>query len=296
MVKINMSEVVQTIKESIGNKSFTSTTSSNNTIRINKTEYENLTTANSKVQEQQKEIADLRFQVLVLEEKIALLTYKRFVHSSEKHGDDRQASLFNEDEVAKTEATDDENADDKTHVKEHDRKKAGRKPLPENLPRKTILNDLDDAEKHCVCGKELVRIGEDTNEKLVVVPMQVYVEQTVTPKYVCPCCGKAKDDEDAPCTIRTAPARPAILPGSIATAQLLAYVFIAKFCDGLPYYRLEKQFERIGVSISRQDMANWQVAVFEKLTILFQLMTDHLKTGKVLRMDETTVHRQLVAA
>jgi transposase len=115
------------------------------------------------------------------------------------------------------------------------------------------------------------------------------VEKTVTPKYVCPCCNKATDDEDAPCNIRTAQPRPALLPGSIASEKLLAYIFIAKFCDGLPYYRLEKQFDRIGVPVSRQDMANWQVSAFEKLTILFRLMMDHLKSGKVLRMDETTV-------
>jgi transposase len=294
-----MAMIVEQKKEVLGGNSSEQSAASTvktNTIIIDKTEYETVTAERLKVQELQKAITELKsenaeliLQVVALEEKIALLLYKRFVRSSEKYEDDKQASLFNEDEAVKPEPVDETACDSEIPVKEHTRNKPGRKPIPENLPRKIIMNDLRDEEKHCVCGKELINIGEDTAERLVIIPQQVYVERTVTPKYVCPCCGKAKGDEDAPSNIRTAPLPPVLLPGSIASAALLAYIFIAKFCDGLPYYRLEKQFERIGVSISRQDMVNWQVAVFERLTLLFQLMMEQLKSGNVLRMDETTV-------
>ncbi|GHT89282.1 hypothetical protein FACS1894137_18260 [Spirochaetia bacterium] len=248
----------------------------------------------TEIDELKAEIARLRTENLILQEKVDLLTYKRFVRTSEKNDDGKQASLFNEDELIKSETEEDKKTEDETPVREHTRKKPRRKPLPENLRREVTINDLSDEEKQCTCGKELVRIGEDISEKLVIVPAQIYVEQTVTPKYVCPCCRAAKGDADAPSVIHNAPTQPAILPGSVASAQLLAYIFIAKFCDGLPYYRLEKQFGRIGVSsdqrsASRQDIANWQVAVFNTLTKLFELMMAHLKTGKVLRMDETTV-------
>jgi hypothetical protein len=39
---------------------------------------------------------------------------------------------------------------------------------------------------------------------------------------------------------------------------MLAHIFTAKFVDHLPHSRQVKQFERIGVGASRQDMANWQ--------------------------------------
>jgi transposase len=278
MVKV-AEQKKQNKKETSPDNYFTTAAKANNTITINQTEYDELKSENAK----------LRIENLVLQEKVDLLTYKRFVHSSEKDENDKQASLFNEDEVPKPEVSDDTTSNNGTPVKAHTRRPPGRKPIPENLERVVVMNDLPEAEKHCICGKGLVKIGEDVNEKIVIEKPRIYVEQTVTPKYVCPCCKAAKGDEDAPCTIRTAPPRPAILPGSIAGAKLLAYIFIAKFCDGLPYYRLEKQFNRIDVTISRQDMANWQVEVFEKLTILFQLMMDHLKTGTVLRMDETSV-------
>jgi transposase len=64
---------------------------------------------------------------------------------------------------------------------------------------------------------------------------------------------------------------------------------ISKYEDHLPFYRQEKQFERIGVTISRQDMVNWQQKVHGKLRPLFELMEQTLKSGPVLRMDETTV-------
>jgi transposase len=69
----------------------------------------------------------------------------------------------------------------------------------------------------------------------------------------------------------------------------LSHVIISKYEDHLPFYRQEKQFKRIGVTISRQDMANWQQKVYEKLKPLFELMKETLKSGPVLRMDETTV-------
>jgi transposase len=264
-------------KDKTDDTSRTTSTVSNNTITINKIEYDKLQNENTR----------LKLEVLILQEKVDLLTYKRFVHSSEKQ-DGKQPFLFNEEEQIKEESKENKDTEPEIQVRAHTRK-PGRKPLPENLRREVIVNDLSDDEKHCECGAELVKIGEEVSARLVVVPAQIYVEKTVTPKYVCTHCRAAKGDADAPASIKAAQALPAILPGSIATVALLVYIFIAKFCDGLPYYRLEKQFERIGVSISRQDMANWQVTVFEKLTKLLKLMMAHIKKGKVLRMDETTV-------
>ncbi len=37
-----------------------------------------------------------------------------------------------------------------------------------------------------------------------------------------------------------------IIPKSIATPWLLAHILTAKFADALPFYRQEKQFDRLG--------------------------------------------------
>jgi hypothetical protein len=57
----------------------------------------------------------------------------------------------------------------------------------------------------------------------------------------------------------------------------------------LPYYRQEKQFERIGVTVSRQDMSNWQQQAYKNLSPLFGLLKETVKSGPVIQMDETTV-------
>jgi hypothetical protein len=36
-------------------------------------------------------------------------------------------------------------------------------PLPEDLPREEILVDIPEEQKHCECGAQLVRIGEQTS-------------------------------------------------------------------------------------------------------------------------------------
>jgi transposase len=69
----------------------------------------------------------------------------------------------------------------------------------------------------------------------------------------------------------------------------LSTIVIQKFEDHLPYYRQERQFEHIGVSISRQDMSNWQQQAYQKLLPLFELIKNTVKSGPVLQMDETTV-------
>jgi transposase len=64
---------------------------------------------------------------------------------------------------------------------------------------------------------------------------------------------------------------------------------VQKYQDHLPFYRQEIIFRRIGIEISRQDMGNWQRQIYIFLLPLFKLLEKIIKTGPVLRMDETTV-------
>ena len=57
--------------------------------------------------------------------------------------------------------------------------------------------------------------------------------------------------------IVTTPVPPQILTRSIATASLLAHIVSDKFCDGLPLYRQEDRFSRLGCRIDRGSMSRW---------------------------------------
>ena len=241
--------------------------------------------------EKNKTIIDLleyRNKYLVLEEKYTLLIYKRFMRSAEQLPADENQPLLFTSEAEEKEAVEEVEAEERTEVKSHSRKKPGRKPLDPKLPREEIIIDIPEDEKTCVCGAELSKIGEESSEKLEIIPEKIVVKKTIRLKYACRCCEGAASEEMSP-TVRAAPVEPSIIPKSIASASLLSWIFTHKFEDHLPYYRQEKQFERIGVTISRQDMCNWQQQVYRSLSPLFGLLKETVKSGPVLQMDETIV-------
>ena len=60
--------------------------------------------------------------------------------------------------------------------------------------------------------------------------------------------------------------------------------------NGLPVYRLEQEFHRSGVEISRQVMCNWVIRVAERyLSLVYDRMKRILPNQAVIQADETTV-------
>ena len=235
------------------------------------------------------DVIEYQNKYLDIKERYDLLIYKRFMRSAEQIPlDEKQQLLFtNEAEPEELTVQDDEE-EEEIKVKEHSRKKTGRKPIDPSIPRIEKIIDIPEDEKTCACGAKLTKIGEETNEKLHIIPEKVFVEKTIRLKYACRCCEGVEEEGVAP-TVKIAPVEPSIIPRSIASPSLLSTIFTRKYEDHLPYYRQEKQFERIGVTISRQDMANWQQHVYRILAVLFGLMKKAVKSGPVIRMDETTV-------
>ncbi len=97
---------------------------------------------------------------------VRLLTQKRFGASSEKSSPD-QYGLFNEAEQDLPEDTDAiESAEAEIIVPAHQRKKAGRRPLPAHLSRIREEHGLPEDEKvfSCCGNQNLHRIGEEVSE------------------------------------------------------------------------------------------------------------------------------------
>ena len=227
-------------------------------------------------------INKLENEIEILKEQLNVLLQKRFGRSSERY-DSSQQALFTPDEIP---IDADEAGIETTEVKSHTRKKAGRKAIDPNIERRERIIDISEEEKQCACGHKMDRIGEETSEKLELIPQSVYVTKTIRPKYACRHC-EGTSDEEKP-AVKIAPVPPSIIPRSIASASLLSYIMIQKYQDHLPFHRQETQFQRIGVEISRQDMSNWQQHVYFFLSPLFALLRETIKTGSVMRMDETT--------
>jgi len=217
-----------------------------------------------------------------LEEQLRLALFRQFGKSSEQL--QGQADLpFDDLKPGETL----ESVEVQAESAEVTRKKAGRKPLSDTLPRIEELHDLSEQEKLCACGHHLTRIGEDVNEKLVIIPAQVWVQKNIYPKYACRHC-QGLSDESAP-AVKTASREPDLIPRSILTPQLMAHIWTSKFCDHLPYYRQEAGFARIGADISRQDMVNWTLKLAGSLKPLMDIIDDHIRSGEVIQQDETPV-------
>ena len=233
------------------------------------------------------EAIEYQNKYLEIKERYDLEIYKRYMRSAEQIPvDDKQQSLFNsEEEPAETAGQDGEG--EKTEVRTYHRMKRGRKPIDPRIRRETVIIDIPEEEKTCACGARLTKIGEETSEKLEFIPQRIYVKQVRRLKYACRSC-EGTEDEERP-AVRMAPVPPSIMPRGIASPSLLSAIFTHKFEDHLPYYRQERQFGRIGVEISRQDMSNWQRQACDRLGPLFAIMKKTVKSGPVIQMDETPV-------
>ena len=229
--------------------------------------------------EEQKKQSRIDF----LEERIRLLQKELFGRKTEKRpkADQQQMLLFDEEQVDEPDA-----GPETVTIPAHSRKKRGRKPLPEELPRIEIVHDIDEAEKVCGCGSRLSHIGDDTSEKLEIIPAKMLVIRHVRKKYACKTCEGVEDDGP---TVRIAPLPPQIIPKSIATPGLLAQIITSKFEYALPFYRQEKILQQIGIDLPRSTLCNWAVKVAEKIEPIMSLLHNDIRSGPLINIDETPV-------
>jgi hypothetical protein len=92
----------------------------------------------------------LKVQVLTLTEQLNLALARRYAASSEKCSPD-QIGMFDEAEFDNEAAlgTDAEADDDEITVAAHQRKKRGRKPIPDHLPRIDVIHELPESMRCC---------------------------------------------------------------------------------------------------------------------------------------------------
>ncbi|HEX5418630.1 MAG TPA: IS66 family transposase [Gammaproteobacteria bacterium] len=224
---------------------------------------------------------------MLLEEEVRWLKAQFFGRSTQQdliEANPDQRLLFNEAEVlAAIEAAEAAYASRKSKIDAHERRHTGgRRPIPEHFPRVLIEHDLPQEQKLCTKCPEphpLRRIGEETRECYRYEPPKIVVERHVRPTYVC------EERKEAPVT---APAPPVILPKSMASTSLLAYLICAKFVDGLPLYRVSRQLERLGMELSPGTAGSWVNTIGgEKVVPLINLLNEELLAAPFLRMDET---------
>jgi transposase len=235
----------------------------------------------------QQQVALDRQQAMI-EERDALITFyrewkrlidsQRFGAKSERFASDEQGRLFNEAEALA--ASDDASAEDDVAVPAHTRRRRRPRTLPDFLPVQEIVHDLSDEEKICPhdASHRLVEIGREQSDQLKFIPATVEIVRHIRPKYACQACKQG---------VRIAPMPKLPVPKSLATPSLLAQVATSKYVDGLPLYRQEKIFERLGLDLSRATLAHWMVKMGELVEPLVARIRDDVRRGDIVQCDET---------
>ena len=253
-------------------------------VTISRAEYE-------RFQEQAQVITSLTLQNEWLLEQLKLSKKKLFGRSSEQAEQmvmEQLSFTYNEAEayVSSTKAA----AEKPVAVKAHERKRQSGNVLdvvPEGTRTEVVEHRLPENERICAaCGSELVEIGKDVRRTLQMKPAEFWVREDVYYTYACKNC----EQETGEANIVKAAKEPALLPGSFASAEAVAYLAAQKFVMHSPLYRLEQEFNRQGLKLSRQTMANWLLKASEKwLRPVYDVLHEQLCREPVLHADETTL-------
>lgn len=228
---------------------------------------------------------ELEFMNAMLSDRLALARRKQFGSSSEKYAEGyEQMDLFNEAEaLADPEA--EEPTFEEVHPSSYKRKKrTGKKEedLSDFEVTETIEYKLAGEDRYCPeCGKKYKIVTKETVKRLKFVPAKFEVVEEVTYVYSCPECGFMKRPEKTP---------PLVSGGSIATPSLVAGIMNAKYVNGMPLARQEREFARYNLNLSTKTMANWIIGCANRyLKPLYDRMKEEFLKSRYIHCDETRI-------
>jgi transposase len=218
------------------------------------------------------------------EEQFRLSKKRQFGASSEK-SDSTQLSLFNEAEAEAQPLLAEPTLEKITYQR---RKQRGhREAMLKDLPVEIIEYYPTEAEQTCdQCGSKMHEMNVEVRRELIIIPAQVKVLENRQHIYACRSC--QQNDIKTPIVKAKMPNQ--VFKGSLASPSTMAYVMSQKYVDGLPLYRQEQQFARLGLELSRQNLANWVLHGADKwLSHIYNRLHQLLLKRDILHADETSL-------
>lgn len=232
----------------------------------------------------EEKVHELEFLNALLSDKLTLARKKQFGSSSEKYQDGYvQMNLFNEaEQESDPEAAEPEM--EEVHPSSYKRKKRkGKKEedLSAFPTAEVIEHKLEGSDRYCPdCGKKYKVVTTESTKTLKFIPAHFEVVEEITYVYSCPDCGKmVRPEKDMP-----------LLKGSIATPSLVAGIMNAKYVNGMPLARQEREFARYDLNLSTKTMANWMILCGQRyLQPVYDLMKEEFLRCRYAHCDETRV-------
>lgn len=241
------------------------------------------------MEELTKQTEALNEKMQLMMEQLILSKKNRFGRSSEKLEDPNQIRFmevngtivfFNEAEaVCDLEAPEPEELELK---KVRPKKQAGKRTADlSDLPVQRVDHYLTEEELTAEFGKNgWKQLPDMISRCYQFIPAKVEVEEHHIGVY------SSKVDEH----MVKAPHPRNLLRGSLVSPSLAAAIINGKYVNAVPLYRLEKEFERYGLAIPRQNIANWMIRLGEGyLGIMYDYLHSLLYEYHVIQADETPV-------
>ncbi len=217
-------------------------------------------------------------QIDRLQHLLRQLQRMQFGRRSEKLDPDQLALAFEDVEqaIAAGQAAEDKQNEAKADARAAKRR-ANRGALPAHLPRVHVTIEPEDTNCPC-CRSPMHVIGEETSERLDVIPAQFRAIVTHRPKYACRACEEV---------VVQAPAPERLIKGGLPTEAMVASVLVAKYAWHLPLYRQSQMLAAQGVDIKRSVLAFWVGYAAAELKPLALRLRELILTSGKIAVDET---------
>lgn len=252
---------------------------------------EMVTVSRAEYESQQAQLTELKLQNQWLLEQLGLAKKRQFGSSSERIQEELMDQLSFSLNEAEAYAYGTKSATpEQIAVKAHERKRQSGSVtdiVPEGTPTEVVEHRLPNEERICAfCGTVMEEIGKEIHRSLQMEPAKFWIREDVYYTYACKNC----EEETGEANILKTPKQPVLCPGSFASAEAVAHIMTQKFVMYSPLYRLEQEFNREGLKLSRQTMANWMLNTSDTwLRPIYDVLHRELCKEPVLHGDETTL-------
>lgn len=244
--------------------------------------------------QQAKLLEEMNRNIKWMMEQIKLSNKNRFGSSSDSvtypEGYE-QPSFFNEAEALANPGAAEPSFEDSVAKPKRKKKTKGKKERDlSGLPVTVIEHELPEEQRSCPkCDNSLHDMKVEVTKILKFVPSHMEVEEHRRHVYTCRNCEQTQAEGDKIPFVRAdMPKQP--IPGSFASAELIAAILNGKYVNAMPLDRQEKEFERYDVAISRQTMSNWVLKCAEDhFSLIYNHMRETLLKKEILHADETFV-------
>ena len=236
----------------------------------------------------QDQLEQLNANMEKLIEQIRIANQQRFGRHSERLDViDGQLDLFNEAEALSEEAGNapEPSIDEVLPQQPKKKKKAGSRDADlAGLPEESIIHSVPEEKLIEHFGEGCYRkLPDESYKRLRYTPASWTVELHTVEVYVG--TDGLRQDEflrgDRPADL---------LRNSLVTPSLEAAILNGKYVNSIPLYRMEQEFQRNGVHISRQNMANWTILCAERyFRPVYDRLKEELFKYHVTQADETPV-------